>query len=67
MEPLQKSGAFSTPICQKGEKWPSQCRPSLVPRPFVGETAWQLTRVQTVYRYDVKEIAAPPLQAMNIG
>jgi len=22
---------------------------SLVPRPFVGETAWQLTRVQTVY------------------
>ena len=31
---------------------------SLVPRPFVGETAWQLTHVQTVYRYDVKEITA---------
>ena len=40
---------------------------SLVPRPFVGETAWQLTRVQTVYGYDVKEITAPPVQAMNIG
>ena len=40
---------------------------SLVPRPFVGETAWQLTRVQTVYGYDVKEITAPPVQAVNIG
>ena len=37
---------------------------SLVPRPFVGEMAWQLTRVQTVYGYDVKEITAPIL-AMN--
>ena len=40
---------------------------SLVPRPFVGEMAWQLTRVQTVYGYDVKEITAAPVQAMNIG
>ena len=39
---------------------------SLVPRPFVGETAWQLIRVQTVYGYDVKEITAPPVQAMNM-
>ena len=45
----------------------SQAAPSLVPRPFIGETAWQLTRVQTVYGYDVKEITAPPVQAMNIG
>ena len=45
----------------------SKSIPSLVPRPFVGETAWQLTRVQTVYGYDVKEITAPPVQAMNIG
>ena len=43
------------------------CVTSLVPRPFVGETAWQLTRVQTVYGYDVKKITAPPVQAMNIG
>ena len=34
----------------------SLCFGSLVPRPFVGEMAWQLTRVQTVYGYDVKEI-----------
>ena len=40
---------------------------SLVPRPFVGEMAWQLTQVQTVYGYDVKKITAPPVQAMNIG
>ena len=33
----------------------------------VGETAWQLTRVQTVYGYDVIKITAPPVQAMNIG
>ena len=38
---------------------------SLVPRPFVGETAWQLIRVQAVYGYDVKEITALPVQAMN--
>ena len=31
---------------------------SLIHRTFVGETAWQLTRVQTVYRYDVKKITA---------
>ena len=41
--------------------------PSLVPRPFIGETARQLTRVQTVYGYDVKEMTAPLVQAMNIG
>ena len=29
-------------------------------RPFVGETAWQLTRIQTVYGYDVKKITAAP-------
>ena len=40
---------------------------SLVPRPFVGEMAWQLTRVQTIYGYDVKEITAQPVQATNIG
>ena len=44
-----------------------KCWASLVPRPFIGETAWQITRVQTVYGYDVKEITAPPVQAMNIG
>ena len=41
--------------------------PSLVPRPFTRETAWQLTQVQTVYGYDVKEMTTPPVQAMNIG
>ena len=40
--------------------------PSLVPRLFVGETARQLTQVQTVYGYDVKEITAAPVQTMNI-
>ena len=44
-----------------------QWLPSLVPRPFVGETAWQLTWVQTVYGYDVKKITAAPVRAMNIG
>jgi len=39
--------------------------PNLVHRPFIGEIAWQLTWVQTVYEYDVKEITAPPVQAMN--
>ena len=34
---------------------------------FVGETAWQPMRVQTVYGYDVKKITAAPVQAMNIG
>ena len=37
------------------------------PKPFVGETAWQLTQVQTVYGYDIKKITAAPVQAMNIG
>ena len=46
---------------------PTSTTASLVPRPFIGETAWQLTKVQTVYGYDVKEITAPPVQAMNIG
>ena len=49
------------------EQMTCSTKPSLVPRPFVGETAWQLTQVQTVYEYDVKEITAPPIQAMNIG
>ena len=40
---------------------------SLVPSLFVGETARQLTWVQTVYGYDVKEVTAPPIEAMNIG
>ena len=40
---------------------------SLVPRPLVGETAWQLTPVQTVYGYDVKEITAAPVEIMHIG
>ena len=31
---------------------------SLVPRPFIEEKAWQLTWVQTVYGYDVKNITA---------
>ena len=44
-----------------------QGEPSLIPRPFVGEMAWQLMRVQTVYEYDVKKITATPVQAMNIG
>ena len=35
---------------------------SLVPRLFIGETAWQLTRVQTVYRYDITEITGQPIQ-----
>ena len=38
---------------------------SFVPRPFVGETAWQLTRVQTVYGYDVKEITVAPAHASH--
>ena len=38
---------------------------SLVPRPFVGEIAWQLTRVQTVYRCDVKEITVAPARASH--
>ena len=40
---------------------------SLLPRPFVGETAWQLTRFQTVCGYDIKKITAAPVQAMNVG
>ena len=40
---------------------------SLVPRPLVGETAWQLTRVQSACGYDVKEITDAPVQTMNIG
>ena len=40
---------------------------SLVPRPLVGEPAWQLTRVQTVNGYDVKKITAALVQTMNIG
>ena len=35
---------------------------SLVPRPFVGETAWQLTQFQIAYGYDVKKITAAPVQ-----
>ena len=38
---------------------------SLVPRPFVEEMAWQLTRVQTVYGYDIKEITVAPARASN--
>ena len=40
---------------------------SLVPRPFEGETAWPLTQVQSVYRYDVTELKAAPVQALSIG
>ena len=40
---------------------------SLVPRPFIGETVWQLTQVQTANRLDLKKITAAPIQAMNIG
>ena len=36
------------------------CIPSLVARLFTGEMAWQLTRVQKVYGYDVKETIAAP-------
>ena len=36
-------------------------------RLYIGQTDWQLTKVQTAYGYDVKEITAPPVQAMNIG
>ena len=39
---------------------------SLVPRPFIGEIAMELTRVQTVYRCDITEITAQPVQAMNM-
>ena len=37
---------------------------SLIPRPFVGEMAWQIIRVQTVYGDDV---TVALVQAMNIG
>ena len=43
------------------------CWGSLIPRLFVGEMAWQLTQVQTVYGYDVRNITVAPVQAMNVG
>jgi len=30
--------------------------PSLIPRPYIGEKAWQLPQVQTVYGCDVMAI-----------
>ena len=51
------------------ERWYkyTKIRYSLIPRQVVGETAWQLTRVQTVHGNDVQEITTVPIQAMNIG
>ena len=64
---LQATKSWAGPGNEANQKVDGRCKVSLVPRPFIGETAWQLTRVQTVYRYDVKEITAAPVQAMNIG